>query len=123
MKKLLTLILLAFVFVSCSKDDDNTDDTFIDKELINVQWKLTDGSSALWIFNDSQMIMYAIRSERDKTIAKVLNGTFDYRITTDGRLLMNGKTLRYVITGDKLSITGDGPERVFKRVEGYTIVE
>lgn len=125
MKKLLTLILLALVFASCSKDDDDkTDNTFIDKDLINVQWKISQGGEhGIWIFSEKQKVGYAITSELDSTMVKIGNGTFDYTTTTDGKLTMNGKTYTYKIDGDNLVVIGNNTSRVFKRVEGYTIVE
>lgn len=127
MKKLLTILLLFPLLISCSKDDDNIDNTFIDKDLIGVQWKLAQGGFYdIWVFNDTQKIGYAIRSEIDMTMAKIVNGTFEYKTTTDGNLMMDGKTYVYKIEGEKLYITGNKTNFTFTKVEKgkeYRIIE
>lgn len=123
MKKLITLLLLFPLFISCSKEDDKIDNIFIDQNLIGVQWRISqDQLNEIWIFTDSKKIGYGVISEIDRTIKKVSNGTYDYKTTTDGKLIMNGKTYNYKIEGNKLTIKGYNFTKIESEKE-YRIIE
>lgn len=134
MKKLITLLLLFPLFISCSKEDDKIDNTFIDQNLIGVQWDYKGNgfqsySPYICIFDNTQKIDYIVRSEIDKTIVKLINGTLDYKTTTYGNIIMNGKTYTYKIkNGNELIIKDGNPENTaiftkIKKEKEYRIIE
>lgn len=126
MKKLLTLILLATIFIACSKDDDNnTDNNFIDPNLVGVQWRLTEeGGDQVWIFNNTQRNMYGIVSEIDKTIGFISNGTYNYTTTIEGKITIGENKYTYKIDGNKLTIyRSKSYDLHFTKIQGYTIID
>ena len=77
MKKLISIILLSILFVSCSKDDEVTD-----YDRINGTWYS--------VYTTDPLIIYKFNS-KDRTYAFYFNSTWNNPISQGGFTLSNGK--------------------------------